>query len=574
MLIEPIGPMFDQVFLIEDPVDLYGLAYFAFERFNQQEDGMRLKRVLLLIIAAGVLMFPVGQISARTPKDMLIVAVPTTPPGIDIDIHSQAQAWEIMANVFDTSAWWKKVPYPFGDAGAPDVTYPLFDRNQLQPRLFESWELSADGRVATFRIRPGVKSYYGNEFTTEDVKWRIDRLFGLKAVGTFLALTQDFASADALKVIDRYTFSITAARPNPLLIDELANSYWTWFDSTVAKKHATADDPWAMKWLATNDAAFGPYHIEQWVAGSHILLVANPNFWAGPPAIKRVLYRVVPESANRMAMVINGDVDIAVDLTPQEYSSLRNRKGVRVVDVRNNSLIWIHMNNQLPPFNDRRVRQALNYATPREAIIKSVFFGMGRPWKGVIPSIFPGFTDEYWSYDTDLQKAQELIKAAGYPNGFDATLSYQATEPNSEKIAILMQTTLKTIGINLTLNKMTPGPFTERIMKKEMPFAIWQDIPIQPDVNYALTLPYDSSSFINYGNYANPKINEILKVGRSIVDPETRSRFHQEAQRIILEDAPLIFLIEPGYQMAMRDNIKGFSYYTCRYMRFDDLIKE
>lgn len=535
---------------------------------------MKKIKIVLSLIAVLALSLPMGKALAKAPKDTLIVAVPTTPPGIDIDLHSQAQTWEIMANTYDTSAWWKKVPYPYGDAGDKGVTYPEFKRSSLEPRLFESWRLSDDAKTATFKIRKGIKSYYGNEFTTKDIQWRIERLFGLKAVGTFLALTQDFGSPEALKIIDDYTFSITVNKPNPLVIEELANSYWTWFDSTEAKKHVTEGDPWATKWLANHDAGFGPYHISEWAAGSHLKLVANPNFWAGEPKIKRILYKVVPESANRMAMVANGDVDIAADLTPQELTSLKKRKGVKVVDVRNNSLVWIHINNKIKPFDDKLVRQALNYATPRDEIIKSVFFGMARPWKGVIPSIFPGFTDKYWTYDYDLEKARALLNQAGYPDGFETALSYQATEPTSEKIAILMQTSLKKVGIQLKLNKMTAGPFSQEIMSKKMPFAIWQDIPIQPDPNYCLTLPYDSNSFINYTNYSNPEVDKIIKAGRSIIDPQKRIAFHDAVQGMVLDDAPLIFLIEPGYQVAIRDNIKGYSYYTCRYIRFDDLSKE
>ena len=140
-----------------------------------------------------------------------------------------------------------------------------------------------------------MKSAAGNEFTAKDVLWKVERAHKLKAIGTFMQNAANAPDPKQWQEVDDHTVRISSDKPMPLICKLLTNLYWYWYDSTEAKKHSTPDDPWATKWASTSLVAFGPYVIRSWEAGNRVVMDANPNYWQGPPKIKRIIYQVVPE---------------------------------------------------------------------------------------------------------------------------------------------------------------------------------------------------------------------------------------------------------------------------------------
>ena len=176
----------------------------------------------------------------------------------------------------------------------PGFTYPEFREQKMVPGIIEDRELSGDGKNAVYHLRKGVKSAFGNEFTADDVLWRVERAHAMKAIGSFLQNAANVDDPKQWQKVDDHTVRIVSDKPMPLICKILTNLYWYWYDSTEAKKHATADDPWASNWAANAVAAFGPYQIKSWEAGRRVVMEANPNYWQGVPAIKRIIYQVVP----------------------------------------------------------------------------------------------------------------------------------------------------------------------------------------------------------------------------------------------------------------------------------------
>jgi len=240
-------------------------------------------------------------------KDTLIIGVPSTPTGIDPDVNAEPAGSDIQGNLYD---WGISLKFtPSAQTGMGDVMVPDFYA-ELPPALIESWEVAPDYSSCTFHLRKGVKSAWGNELTTEDIRWKTERNIALKGNGAFMLGVINCDSMNNLEIIDKYTFKVTPNRPAHLIDEMWSNLYFPIWDSTEARKHATEEDPWAHDWVATHGDGFGTYYITDWKAGQHIVLEANPHAWRGKPAFKKLIFKVIPESSSRVAMVKDGTIDV------------------------------------------------------------------------------------------------------------------------------------------------------------------------------------------------------------------------------------------------------------------------
>jgi len=290
----------------------------------------------------------------------------------------------------------------------------------------------------------------------------------------------------------------------------------------------------------------------------------------GEPAIKTLIYKVIPESSSRVAMLKDGTIDVAYALSPSELTALKGAPGVKVIQLRSNEACWGLLNNTIPPFDNKLVRQAFNYAIPKAEICETAYLGMADPWQACIPSIYPDSTPpEEFPYSYDLDKAKELLVEAGYPDGFEVDLAYDTGIKAYEVAATLIKTSLAEIGVNVTLRGMPTGTITTKVQAGEMPFALWTDQPMMGDPMYSITLTYYSTSFINYEKYLNPEVDRLVDEGVGILDPEKRYEYYAAVQRIIMDDAPIIFAWEPHYTVAIRDNIKGWNWNTMQDTKFE-----
>lgn len=526
------------------------------------------------IVAAGLaLTVSAGAASA---KDTLVIAIPGTPQGIDLDRQAGPQSWTMGGQVIELGAEWKPIAYPFKPAPNADptkidgFTYPNFGQQEMTPGIIEKCDLSADGKTAVYHLRKGVKSALGNEFTADDVLWRVQRAHALKAIGAFLQNAANANDVNQWKKVDPYTVQITADKPMPLICKILTNLYWYWFDSKEAKKHTTPDDPWATKWISTGGVGFGPYVIKTWDAGKRVVMEANPNYWKGAPAIKRIIYLVVPESANRVALLRQGKVDLVEGLSPDEAVALGGDKGLRVAAVRGNQSIYAVMNNSKEPFNDPMVRQAIDHLIPRDKIVSDIYRGMAEPWQGVMPSTYPGYV-AFTDYNYDVDAAKALLAKSKHPKGFKTTLAFSAGDPVQENIAVLLKSTLAQVGIDVELRKMPVAAHSDLVQSKKADFALWIDFPIQPDPNYSLGLIYGGGNAVNYQNYQNDEVDRILKEGATIVDTAERNKFHAPAEQQISKDAAIGWIAEPYYVNAMTDKLSGWKWFTTQYYKVAEM---
>jgi peptide/nickel transport system substrate-binding protein len=549
-------------------------------RFRQRGFPLRRRDVLKagasVVGAAALPGGPVTDAIAAT-STTLVIAAPATPQSLDCNFDVSLGTFEAIAALYDNLLEFKKIPDPkqpgaFREdiADHPDMPAGL----AIQGKLAESFELDPAGKFIRFQLRQGVKSNWGNELTAEDVKWTWDRKFGLGAIGAFYLSTLGLEKKEGVKVEGKYTVSINLDNPNPLLAKLQPNLYNPIYDSTKCKAEATADDPWARKFIENNSAGFGPYRLDQLQRGQQAVFKARQDYYLGKPAMDTVIFREVPTSATRASLLQGGAVDIAQYLQPLEIIKMRGEKGVAVDSVDASFMIWLELNAQIEPFGNPKVRQAMNFAFPQEQVLKTVFQGIGSPLNGCMPNIYAGFTDKFWKYKYDPEMAKALLKEAGLSSGFTTSLAYNAGDPVQEPIAILYQTALRDIGVELELKKIPPATFYNTVSERKQPIIFYVDSPWCPDVGYSMTLYFNSTSFINYSNYKSDPVDALIRDTARTNDQAKRLELMTKAQDTVMSEAPWVFIAYPGYHFARRANLKGFTYYTANNMRFQDFSRE
>lgn len=520
-------------------------------------------------------MMKIGDASAAD-INTLIVASPQTPQSLDSEFDISLGTVDAVGVLYENLIEFAKIPDPKVPGVMREDTGSYPDKpggvNAIG-KLAESWEMDPDAKWAKFKLREGVISNWGNELTAEDVVWSWHRKFDLGGVGLFYLSTLGLTKKEQIKAEDKYTVSFSPDNPNPILVRIMANLFTHVFDSTKCKEVGGEADPWAREFLRNDTASFAPYVVERMERGQQAVFKARKDYYRGKPFYDRVIYREVPTSAARVSLLRGGAVDVAQFLQPLEVVQLRGVPNVSVDTIDATSMLWIELNTKIEPFDKKEVRQAMNFAFPQEEIIKTVFQGLGAPLIGAMPWFYPSFTDKFWKYGYDLEKAKALLKEAGLEAGFSTTLSYNAGDPVHEQIAILYQSSLRQIGIDLQLKKYPAGTFYNAVSERKEPLIFYQDNPWTPDPGYSMILYFDSKSFVNYSNYHNDEVDKLLfDISRSS-DEAKRLKMSQRAQEIVMDEAPWVFVAYPNYHWAHKTDVKGLTYYTSNNIRFQDLSK-
>lgn len=504
-------------------------------------------------------------IPVASAETVLRVAAAKTPNGVDHDYHVTHEDHVIRASLYEKLL-------ALGRQSGPDgLSLPSFSRDDLVGRLAESWSLSEDGRTLTVKLREGVMSHAGNELTAEDVQWTWDRSWALNAVGAFYATAILNLSEPSWEATGRYTWQITTPNFNSLLVVLMVNNDLDIVDATEAKKHASEDDPWATKWLATNAAGHGPYRLTDWVPGERVVLEAFGDYYRGKPAIDRVIYREVPEAANRYALVASGSVDVAENLPPRFLRQASTTDGLKLWRTDGNRIFRLDISHTKGITSDARVRKALYHATAMDEILAAVFQGYGNPSLSPVPAIYPGYSAEAWAYDYDPERARALIEEAGAVGG-ELTIAFDSSSTIQETTAVILKSAYEAAGIKVNLNEMSSAAYTSKFYTKELQAFFQTAFPILPDPGYALALTYTCGAFLNTNEYCNEHVDGMLRTAIATRDEAERMELYREAQRIMIaEDAVQIWLAEPGWQLVTRENVSGVGWDTPNVYWFYDL---
>jgi len=555
-------------------------------------------RGLTRIIASGA--FALGLAGAASAADILVLAE-DVPAGLNVD----GAAIAIPTTQTGVDNLMEPLIY-YQEAGVSDEGIRLFDFNKFEGRLAESWSFDEDTLTWTFNLRRGVKGCDGATFNADDVLYTFARgksvsgaapiVWFLSNVASIAGFTTDVFGDDAevrklgdeIVKIDDYTVQFRQAAPNKLFLPVMTIFGLYIFDKEIMEANATEDDPWSHDY-ANNVGlpSFGPYCLESWEKDKQFVVTANPDYYRGPANIDRVIYKKVPQSGNRLAILRAGQAQLVEHLTPKEFDSLRTARGVDVAGIYGNENLFLHMNYATPPFDNIKVRQAIAHAIPYDRVIRDGYFGHAKKWMGQIPTSYPGYNESNIQYTFDLDRAKALLAEAGYPGGqgLDAfpgafDLAYVAEkESGLGPIATLIRSALAEIGIDVKLNPMPQTQYGDRqLVKKDLPLAMNDtEKPIGVDAGYALLLFFvsaDRGGLNNMTNYSNRTVDDLYKLAINEPDEAKRNSQLAEAQTILQMEVAWLPLVEWKTQWAFSERLKGLAWHADNSVRWYDLTLE
>lgn len=510
-----------------------------------------------------------GQESAAGSRlTTLVVAREEGSNSLDIQgVGTNRPAYGTSWNVYDRLITHGKKTLKDGQAS--------YDFTSVQPELAERWDV--DDRSITFYLRKDATFHDGTPVTAEDVKWSFDRAVSIGGFPTFQMKAGSLEKPEQFEVVDAHTFRVKLLRKDKLTLPDLAVPVAAIYNSKLAKRHATPDDPWAQQWLKNNDAGGGAYRVSKFEPGVQEVFTRFEAWKSGPrPAVARVVVRVIPSASTRRAMLERGDVDISFDLPPRDAAELLRDDKLRVEGLPVENFMWfVDMNVTKPPFDDLNVRRAIAAAVPYDKIIESSCFGRCRPLFGAPEG--PPKTAEWpqpFPFRTDLAKARRLLAASRYPKGFASKLYLNLGLASiSEPIAILLQQNLKQIGVDVSLEKVPAANWRGEMGKKSMPFLIndmggWLNY-----ADYFFFWNYHGQNAVfNTMSYRSFEMDRFIDSARFTEDA---ARYESDVKGFIakaFEDVPRIPLFQSNLDVAMKPAISGYQYWFHRQLDFRQLI--
>jgi len=360
-----------------------------------------------------------------------------------------------------------------------------------------------------------------------------------------------------VEVVDEYTVQITTAIPFAPLPAHLSHGALAMISPAVIEQ--------GTDFMASNTAGTGPYVLTEWARSEQVVLTRNDEYWGDSPAIETVIFRVILEAGARLVELEAGTVDVALRVPPADIDRLEMNPDVNVVITPGLRTIDIFFNVTEPPFDDVRVRQAVNYAVDNDAIVASLFDGAALSSQAPFaPPIF-GYSAQT-PYSRDVERARELLADAGIEEGTTVTL-YHPTGRYSQDalVAEVVRAQLADVGLNVELQTLEWTQYVPHVRRPKpennIQFAMlgW-GVPTM-DADYALYALFHSTEAppgFNGAFYNNPEVDRLLDEARSTLDTETRQGLYAEAIATIWEDAPWLFLYSEIQVTAVRSNVTGF----------------
>jgi peptide/nickel transport system substrate-binding protein len=494
--------------------------------------------------------------------DRLLVAAATTPPSLDWELVFGKEVYDHIFNLNDRLTRWKQIPAP-GQPNGFDLAWQASNFDEItEPRMAEGWEVSNGGRTYTFSLRQGWPSHAGNEFTAADVKWTFDRSFALHGITSFYNTLSTIERPEDVKVLDKYTVRIELAEPGPDLLLTMSTFWRVIADSKLAKSHTTPSDPWATRWLKNHEAGFGPFKLDNLSPGRHVVWVAHKDH-PFPPQLEQITFKEVPQSSDRLAMLMTGEAQVAQFLLPMDMQRVQNSGGLHLWNFQGYTIASCSMSPKYPPLDDIGVRQALSYATPYPQILEKVYRGFAGPAHGPLSDHAAGYDPNLRAYTYDPVRARELLRDAGHGNGFTTTLAYSTAEPFGEPVAAELRSAFADVGVTLEIEALPPATFTHALFTGKRPMFFQNFGADSPDPAYALGVFYQSKSSNNWGGYKSADTDACLaEAGRHQLAWDERVEEHKRCGEIIVHDAPWLWIAQPGFQVSTRKNLAGINWYA------------
>lgn len=515
----------------------------------------RSKRNLSLILSA-VLLF-VGFISAaeaqRKPIHMRMGNIMSV-PSLDPKDQTNAPSYVVAGNIYDS------------------LVFPDPVKNYI-PWMAESWKISPDGLKYTFALRKGLLFHDETEVTAEDIAFSMDRMMTMGgAVSTFFKGIKPGST----KVLDKYTVEFNLEKRDPaflaaLISFKILNKKLILQNKQPGRYGEFGD--YGAKWIQGNDAGSGPFMVLEHKHGDYLKTKRFEKYrlakWH-PNAPDLVTFYFIPEMVTMATKFQKGELDITdTTLEPAIIKEIKKNPNFVVEEHIWPATYLVVMNNKKPPLDDLYVRKAINYAFNKDVVMNQILAG-GKYLQGPLPEGLRGGCTDIPYYPFDLQKAREMLKKSKYTpeqlKDFKMEFAAVATSERFKKIGLAFASNMQALGLNVQMRAVRWDDICQAARKPETAyhFALNAQAAKYPHASQFLIFYTPEGWGIGYPlggiYYQNPKVTEAIEKGNNAATPEEQNRYYCEAQKAIVEDAPVAFSNESIFQYPYWRYVKGFKF--------------
>ncbi|MDN8592310.1 ABC transporter substrate-binding protein [Paenibacillus sp. 11B] len=452
----------------------------------------------------------------------------------------------------------------------------------IKPWLAKEWSVSEDGKSYTFKLREDVKFHDGTPFNAEAVKFNLDRVIdpATKAANS-LALIRPYSSSE---VIDEYTIKVNLEQPSQAFLGNLSQALLGIVSPTAAKKYGDQ--------LGKNPVGTGPYTFVKWDENADIVVAKNKDYnWApetveneGAPHLDTITFKIVPEEATRIGSVQSKQVLAAETVPPQNIAALKNDPNQQLLQANTVGLPYtLFFNLRKAPWDDVKVRQAVQSAVDVESIVKTLYLGnYERAWSALSPGILGYDASLEGSIHPDINKANQLLDEQGWVKGADGirekdgkklTLHYVDGSPNREKrndIAAIIQQQLKQVGIAVEV-EITKDIAT--VVYQNWDYDLYGNSQVNSDPNalYAFYHTSAEGERPTLSGLSDPKIDKLLEQGAVETDPDKRVDIYNQIQQYLIDQAVILPIYVFPYTVAASKSVQGIKFDSLGYPLFNDV---
>lgn len=525
---------------------------------------MKVKRLTLIVlpvvlalglVACGGTAAPSGPSAGAS---TLVIAIDTS----DMIMLDPCQAYEETTMLTTAAAYEGLVDFDPGD-----VTKAVVG-------LADKWDISSDGLTYTYHLNPNAKFSSGNPVTAEDVRFSLMRLKNLKGNPSFW-----MDPVKEVQVVDTKTVKVilTAASPSWLAISAAPAI----MDSKVVKEHGGTDAADADKtdtakaWLDQNSAGSGAYTIKSWTPKVEVVMEANPNYYRGKSKLSRIILKHVTDPTTALQMLQKGDADMVYSVNYDLVDQAKADPNLNVVvgqTLNQNYLVMTSNPDISKPLSNKLVRQAIVLSVDYDGLIKAILRGYGSRAPTVLPLGILG-VDPKATQGRDVKRAKELLKQAGYPDGFTVDLSY-GSNPVRETIGAKIKSDLAEVGITVNLKPAEETVYLADMRAQKLAFCFGGWLPDYMDpCTWTDYFTYHDQGISKRMWYNNPEAEKLARVIATQIDVTKREQAIKDLQKIWLDDAWSTMLYQQQQITAMNKSVKGFVYDPSHWTQPENLSK-
>ncbi len=496
-----------------------------------------------LLAAAGLA--SVLAFNTARAESTLVIGIAADPTGLDPEAVLNNTSGFVMAMIYDSLVKYK-----------PGTVEPA-------PGLASSWTVSEDGLTYRFKLRPDVKFQDGTPFNADSYIQGVNRLldksspisiYNTGPVEGYIDFT--YGDVSSLNKIDDQTVEFKTKKPNAPFITSLAMVWNGVVSPTAAAKYG--------KDFRNNPVGTGLYIFKEWKSRDSITLDANEAYWNGKPHLDHLIFKEYPDPQAALLALKRGDIQILGDVSATIIPALQADKSIKILTQPGLASSGMGMPTDVAPFNNEKVRQALNYAIDRNAIDKALFKGFAVPMVSPLPASEWSFQPQQPLYTYNPELAKRMLAEAGVKTPMSIEfLTYNTPRgynPAGPDLAVAIQGYLKKIGIDAQVRKLDMGAFlaTVRSGKYQNLFMVgWTGDNGDPD-NFVCELYSSRNTVDDTTRYNNPQVNKLCEDGLAENDHAKRVAIYQQLQKLVWQGAPWLFVNSVEQVRAMRSDVHGY----------------